>query len=53
MGMVEADCYTNDGDEELTCKHAKGAPDENKAPAEALHGPEGKWGGEDIYKSKD
>src|SRR3569833_180782 len=53
VGVVEADRDADDGDEELADQHAQGTPDEDGAAAEALDGPEGNRGREDVDQRED
>lgn len=44
---------TEDTDDELGDDHSGGTEDENEAATEALNGPEGDWGGEDVDEGGD
>ena len=46
LGFFHGDA--DDGDHEFTDRHAHGAPDEERSTAEALDGPEGDRGADDI-----
>ena len=53
MGMVEPDCVTNNGHDELADQHAKCAPDQQRSAAELLDGPERKRSGADVDEVED
>src|SRR3569833_2767425 len=52
-GGEEEDEDGDEGDEELADQHAQGTPDEDGAAAEALDGPEGNRGREDVDQRED
>jgi hypothetical protein len=52
VGIAAVD-GTGDGDDELADDHSQGAPEEERAAAEALDGPEGDGGGADIDEGGD
>lgn len=53
VGLVEADCNTDDGDKELADKHAKGTGNEDSSSTEALNSPEGEGSRADVDKGED
>lgn len=53
VGVVETDSDTDDGNEELADKHTEGTDDEDAAATEALDGPEGQGGREDVDQGED
>ena len=53
MCVVETDCVTNDGNEELADHHAAGAVDQEWSTSEPLDCPEGKRGRANIDKVED
>jgi hypothetical protein len=53
VSVVEADCNTDNGDQELTDEHAKGAPDEQWSTAELLNGPERERRAADVDQGED
>lgn len=52
-GVVETDCDTDDGNEELADQHAKSTPEKDGAATEPLNSPERDRGGEDVDDGKD
>ena len=51
--VVEADCNTNDGDEELTDQHTQSTPDQERSTTKLLNGVEGDGGRADVDQSED
>lgn len=53
VGVVEADCHTNDGDEELADQHAESTPNEEWTTTELLDRVEGDGCGAHVDQSED
>ena len=53
VGLVEADSDTDSGNDELTNKHTESTKDENGTTTEALDGPEGQRGRQNVNQSED
>lgn len=53
VGLVKSNGDTNDGNDELADKHAKGTIDEERTTTETLDGPERQWSRKHVDQGED